>query len=291
MPGAPDPLDTLAARRAGRPKSTGSLQPEPGKCGAKLSYTGTGPENPPRYCRQWPANGPGTRCKRTHSGGARRGIAHPLWKTGTSSKAVPKRIAESYQALLQDDQLLSLRKEIARQRAYYQDLEQRTEDGQVVAPALIVAVKRMISAWRAVQTASRPEATPGMRVAAMGAASGAVAGLEEALHPAVAENASRAELRETWLVLERLTKAENQQVERLYNMITTERAFALRVAETTAFLEAIEKYVADPDTLRAIKRHVAARFEQLARPQDHSDVDAGGRADVGAVVLAATPDD
>lgn len=112
--GAPDPLDTLAARKAGRPKSTGSLQPIPGRCGAQLTFTGTGPENPPRYCRLRPHPGR-RRCKLLHNGDAATGVDAPGFKNGNASKWAllsPKVLAQ-FEATLADEQLLDLKPDVA----------------------------------------------------------------------------------------------------------------------------------------------------------------------------------
>ena len=59
-----------------------------------------------------------------------------------------------------------LRDEVARQRAYYYDLERRmVVDGAIVAPALVTAVRRMLAAWHGVQAAAREGSTAAMRIA------------------------------------------------------------------------------------------------------------------------------
>ena len=100
--------------------------------------------------------------------------------------------------------------------------------------------------------------------------------LKESRQPAVAEASVRGELRQMWTTLANLTDKESKQYERLYNMITAERAMALRVAEHTLFIEAMEKYVSDLATQVAIRQHVASGFEQFARGRDNSALDAGG---------------
>lgn len=268
-------IDTLAARRAGLPKTTGSLEPIKGRCCVKLTFTGTGPDNPPRYCMNWPLKGK-RHCKtKCHSGKSATGIASHLYRNGmhTTTIAMPSRIAADYEVLLQDDQLLSLKKEIALQRAYYRDLQARTEDGALLAPATFKAIQKVLNAWKAVGLA-RQGKSKAILLAAMTALQDAMTALDTSRQPAVIETASREELRETWRVLEKLTSAENRRVESLYNMITAERAFALRHAETTVFLEAITTYVTDPAIQTAIRRHVQTGFERLARRRDPAEMDA-----------------
>ena len=65
----------------------------------------------------------------------------------------------------------------------------------------------------------------------MATASAAVGELEQALGPAVAENAARAEVQDCWQKLAVLIKEENKQLDRLYGVLTKEEALSLRVAE------------------------------------------------------------
>lgn len=108
--------DTWAARKAGQPKTTGSLQPVPGRCGAQLSYTGSGPENPPRYCMQFPArksvNG---RCKRFHAGTAPIGPDATGFKDGRHSKylVLGPKLLEQFEKSLNDERLLDLKPDVA----------------------------------------------------------------------------------------------------------------------------------------------------------------------------------
>ena len=107
-------VDTLAARKAGFPKTTGSLQPMPNRCGAQLTFTGTSPANPPRYCMQWPAKGR-QRCKRNHNGTAAVGADVPSFKTGLYSKydVLSPRVFAQFQTSLADAQLLDLKPDVA----------------------------------------------------------------------------------------------------------------------------------------------------------------------------------
>jgi hypothetical protein len=258
-------VDTLAARRAGLQKTTGSLAPVKGRCGRHLTYT-----DPPKYCMRFPMRGRDY-CY-THR--KRMGIANPSFKTGRWSRDVPKRIAADYERLLHDDQLLSLRREIARQRAYYYDLERRMEDGAVASKALLRAAAAALEAWRKLDEAEKNGSE--FLMEAMSKARATMRKFGEALAPAVQETEARAELRTTWLVLERLTRAENLRVESLYNMITSERALAIRHAETTATMEGLEHCVRDVAERMAVRRYVAARLGELAGRRDHPALDAAG---------------
>jgi len=89
--------------------------------------------------------------------------------------------------------------------------------------------------------------------------------LGEAREPAVVGAEVRKEIRETSQTLGFLIDKEIKQLERLYNMITAERALALRAAEQAAVLKAIEKHVPDRQMQYAIRREIAAQFEAMAR--------------------------
>lgn len=271
------------------PKTTGSLEPMKGRCASQLTFTGTGPENPVRYCMTWPMSGK-RRCRR-HGGKNEHGLSHPAWKHGYAMKGgIPRRIVDNFERLLKDDQLTSLKREIAWQRAYYEDLQQRAEDGNVVAPAMFKAITNVLDAWLDFKQAAKPGTQPQARQAASNALSKAMGQLTDSRSPAITEAAVRSELRSMFTVLANLTDKESRQYERLYNMITAERAMALRVAEHTLFIEAMERYVSDPATKVQIRKHVASGFEQLAGGRDHTKV----VAERGAIDVRpsdSTPDD
>lgn len=270
----PTDHDTRAHRKAGEPKSTGSLQPMDGKCGGKLTYTGTSAENPAKFCRAFPLKGK-TRCK-IHGGRQEHGLADP--QGGRHPKAIPTRLVENFERLLQSPQLTSLRREIAWQRAYYEELQERAADGAVVARAVFQAIDAVSAAFTAFRQAAHPGTPQAARQSASLALQQAVARLEASRGPASAEGAVRQELRAMWGTLANLTDKESRQYERLYNMITAERALALRVAEHTAFIEAMERHVPDKAVQRQIRQYVAARFEQLAGGRDRPGLAAGSGA-------------
>lgn len=80
MKASPEASAPVAEKRAGFPqKTTGSPEPIPGRCGAKLKYT-----DPPRYCKKWPLNGR-RRCHRC-GGRSKVGPDAPRFKDGRTSK-------------------------------------------------------------------------------------------------------------------------------------------------------------------------------------------------------------
>lgn len=90
------------------PKTTGSLQPIPGRCGAKLRYT-----DPPRYCKKFPMKGK-TRCERD-GGKNRTGPDNPAFRHGMRSKYgwLSPRVADSLADVMRDERLLDLTDDIA----------------------------------------------------------------------------------------------------------------------------------------------------------------------------------
>src|SRR5262245_7101702 len=75
-------------------------------CGAALRGERVG-----RYCPMPPCRG-GTRC-RMHSGKAVKGVAHPAYRTGRYSKHMPKEVRKISKEAYADDELLSLREQLA----------------------------------------------------------------------------------------------------------------------------------------------------------------------------------
>jgi hypothetical protein len=116
------------------PKTSGSLEPMPGRCGAKLKFTGTGAENPARYCKRYPSKilG-GDRCIKCGSATKNRGIASARFKDGSNSRYLPKRMIADYEEAIADPNLISLRSDIAVVRARTNDLLKRVDSGEAGA--------------------------------------------------------------------------------------------------------------------------------------------------------------
>ena len=272
--------DTRAARKAGLPKTTGSLAPTPGRCRGKLRYTGTSLENPTRYCDKWPLRGK-TRCE-LHAGHQEKGLSDP-------ANATPRAVVANFERWLHDDRRHSLEREIAWARSYHDDVQSRSmEDGAVVSRALVEAVDRVEETAHRVRQLNKSSHPEARRVASQ-QFSEALTALFAARAPAAIEMTVREELREYWASIGNLSDKENKHLERLHNMITNQAALAIRVAEHTAVMRGVELYVTDPETRRAIRRYIAAEFERLAGRRDHTMVAAGGgpSIDTGASQEAA----
>lgn len=89
-----------------RLKTTGSPEPLPGRCGARLKNT-----DPARYCMNHPLKGR-TRCKFC-GGKSRRGLEHPNWKGGRYSRAFPHGLLGRFETALDDPELFDLRRDVA----------------------------------------------------------------------------------------------------------------------------------------------------------------------------------
>lgn len=211
------------------------------------------------------------RCK-LHGGASLAGFEHPSLTKGLYSKVVPKRLATHYEAFLNDDEILSLRNEIALTRTYIRDNVGRSGRDEWVGPAAIKATRALRKAWKSLESASN-EQTEAKAVEAVGEA---LARLEEATSAARSELEARHEFRELTGALERLERSENARVVQLYNMISAERAFALRHAETTIFLKALDEMIDDRELRNSIRRKVAADLAELARGRNYQALGAGG---------------
>lgn len=243
-----------------------------GKCGQKLTFTGTSPKNPPKYCYQWPMRGK-TKC-RLHGGKQERGKAE-------IENYMPARIVENYERLLQDPQILSLQREIAWQRAYYQDLQKRAHDGAIVAPVLFDALDRLDTAWSTFRRVSTKESTKKQRLTASELLTSAMRAVQSARHGAQTEDAVSEKLMRMWTVLGNLTDKESKQLERLHNMVTLERALSLQAAAQKFFIEAMEQYVPDRHVQMEIRRRIAGRLAQF--------IGRGSTQDLGATGGSETP--
>jgi hypothetical protein len=135
----PETVENVAKKWNGyngdRPiKTTGSLEPIPGRCGAKLKFTGTGPENPLKYCKNWPSKKfGGDRCQKCGAGVKNSGIANASFKHGSYSKHLPTRMQADVQDALNDPELISLRGAIAVTKSREIDLFKRVDTGEAGA--------------------------------------------------------------------------------------------------------------------------------------------------------------
>lgn len=249
----------------------------PGRCGQQLTWTGTREDNPPRYCMRWPRRGR-TRCRGfAHGGGTPTGMANTSYKPGIYSKALPGVIRDDYEKLLRDPALLSMRDEIALTRARLIQM-MGVVDGQV-GGRCVKALAGFFEAWDRWGRARSKD------VAAVKAATvvleEAVEALRAAFEPERRQQDALRDIRADTGLLEKLERSENARVKDLYDMISGERAFALKQAETAVFLEAITLHVPERATQDAIRRHVATKFAELTHRRDAPALVAAGGPEPG----------
>lgn len=268
---APDPKDTWAYRKAGGIKTTGSLAPRPGRCGAQLTFTGTSAENPPRYCQQHPALG-NTRCTLLHGGKQQK--ADP-------ARVLSSRVREGAARLANDPHLLSLRPEIALEKASAEILQDRADavDGAAVSRQLLEAIDRQ----RVARLRFRQATTAKVRKAAWVALDHAMSAVDAARVPAATEVALRQELREARSAVANLTDKENKRIEQLHGMISVDRALAAQLGLVRLVVQLVGDYVTDPALVLEFRRDLARRFARFGGVADGGDgqalAAAGGSAE------------
>lgn len=205
---------------------------------------------------------PNGRCTR-HGGQSLSGMAAPGWRGRGMSRVLPERLLDHYHEALNDPDLLSLRTEIALQRALLTDLLDRLREGEHVPRAAFTATAALGRAWRAFNDAYR-SGSPDRLAAALTGLDEGVRGVVGAMEPARSEADLRVEVRATTKELERLARSENSRLVDLHNMITAERALALQHASVQALLDVLEANVPDVAVRTKIRREAAGRLAELA---------------------------
>lgn len=272
--------DTLAARKAGMPKTTGSLQPMAGRCQHQLTYTGTGPANPARFCMAYKKKGRNG-CRK-HGAQSPNGIGASNYKHGLYSKALPTGIVENYERLLADPNLTSLKDEIAVIKAWLAEQMRLLQAGEATGARGLRAQRESVQAWRGVMAS----VSSGDRVKfrnALAKCDGTMAQLDRLASDTTQAREAMREFHRFALALDRLTRTENDHEEQNFNRISSQQAFALQAAELTIFLEALREHVTDLAVQNAIRRYVATKLAALTGRRAHPALDAGsGPGEAGA---------
>jgi hypothetical protein len=204
------------------------------ECGAKR-------RNTDERCRA-PAMANG-RC-RIHGGLTPRGTALPQFRHGRYSKLLPARLADRYQEMLGDQDLTSLRNDLALTEARLIEALEQIRDGVSAAhvQAIRDAFERYVSLGPSIDPAHEAAWTT--------------------LRAAVETNRGVEDDTATWREVERLTDrkarlvaAEQRHLQAAQQTITVAQAMAY----AAALADAVRQHVTDPHTLVAIVRD----FEQL----------------------------
>lgn len=193
-------------------------------------------------CRTWAM--PNGRC-RMHGGTSLKGAAHPAFKHGRYSEALPERLLERYQASQSDPELLAMRDEIGLTDARLGDVLARVDSGE--NGALWQRVKEHydeLQAGRAAQDVNRM--------------ADAIDALGVVISSASTDAAAWAEVGRLIEQRRRLVESERKRMVDLQLMITAERAMAL----VTALVGVVREHVRDARTLTAISDAFGALLER-----------------------------
>ena len=177
---------------------------------------------------------------RVHGGAVRSGAEHHAFKHGRSSRVyrgLPKRFRDAYMASIEDDDLLSLRADIALADARAEELVERLDSGEtgdrwrqlgVVAGGLLSELAKAEPSFEQLADHGRM--------------------IEELAKAAVIEDRSWRELRDTRQHRRKLVDTERKRLKDLHAYLTAEEALAI-VARLT---DTIVRHVDDRAALTAI---------------------------------------
>ena len=215
-------------------------------------------------------NGAGGRCTQFHGGKSLSGVLHPNAHSPWSAK-LPKGVRHDYERAMTDEALLSLRHEIGVVRAYAMDLASRAAShawGSAQATRRLRLLEEAWDVYAATEGATARQHARNVVAERLGS-------LHDAVDAAHGERQALKELREQVGVLERLVRSENMRMVEIYNMISAERAMALRQAEQTACLESINELVTDRELRHAIRRRIASKLAAITGRGNHPALDTG----------------
>lgn len=194
-----------------------------------------------------------TKCK-MHGGKSLRGMAHPSYKTGKYSKVLPIRLQSTYEAALENPELLSLRHDVAICEARLAELFQRLDSGESGA-----VWEQLGTAHAAFEAALSVGNRPGMRVA-----------LEQLRH-LIAQGATDYaiwdDVRAVWESRCKLTLAEHKTILLSQQVMTAEALSAFLGALTSSIRERVFAY-ATPDVATRILSEISTDLIALSLRED-----------------------
>ena len=195
---------------------------------------------------------PNGRCRR-HGGKSLSGIAHPNYQGKGKSKYLPERMRGTYEAALDDPELLVLRNDIAIIDARLYDLLQRVDSGESG------------KLWRDAQFAYY-ELLEAMRAQDVKLINSAVARIGRCLDSGVDDYTAWDEVTKAIHQRKGLAESERKRLIEARQMISVEQAMML----LTALLTTIKEHVKDTNALSAIQRE----FIRITSIGDHRIIDA-----------------
>lgn len=177
---------------------------------------------------------PNGRC-RMHGGKSLVGSANGRWKTGRYSKLLPQRMRETYEQSLADDELLTLRDEIALLDTRLADVLRTLETGETELGWVLVqqAFERLTQALR---SDDAPRAQAAMR------------NLEQVIQTGAADYAVWKDVGDMLDRRERLVRSERRRLVELQQTLTMEQAMVF----TSAIISLVAANVSDRSALEAI---------------------------------------
>jgi hypothetical protein len=194
------------------------------RCGAKNKQNGGACQNAPVIGR--------TRC-RMHGGKSLVGSACPHYRTGRYSAYVPERLRERYQQAETDQELLSLRGEVALVDARLADLLSRVDTGE--SGALWAELRRAYRAFTKARQAGDDQTT-------------ALARVEHLIERAGQDHQAWAEIGTLIEQRRKLAESESKRMATLQQMLTTEQALSM----VRAIVDIVTRHVPDRQALSAI---------------------------------------
>lgn len=195
-------------------------------------------------CKKAPLQGR-SRCK-LHGGASLAGIAHPNFKGGKYSKALPTRLLEKYHAALNDPDLLSSKNEIAILDARLAELLQRLDDGPG-AGLWLDCSQQADGLFAAVA------------VGDLGQVEAIATRIKEICRLGQEQDRAWQEVHKTADLRRKLADSEVRRLEAAEHSITAPQVLSL----SQSLLESVRRNVSDRATLAAI----AADFQQLLNRQ------------------------
>lgn len=180
-----------------------------------------------------------------HGGKTLSGIASPTWVHGRTSKYLPARMREAYQASMEDKELLALRHELSVTDARIADLYQRVDTGE--SGKLWLRSREVLQNLRKALATQDPKKT-----------TESIIELDELIRHGASDYSAWDEIHTLFELRRRLVETERRRLVDMQNMITAEQAAAYLRALTLA----VRENVTDINILNRIQTAFNRIFNQ-----------------------------
>ncbi len=205
-----------------------------------------------RRCRRSAA--PGRSVCDKHGGKSLSGIAHPNWKHGRYSQALPRGLMAKYVQAQEDPRWLSLRDELALTDARILDVLERLGAGETSERWLAV-----IAAYEELEGA-RPSKDTGKMADALRR-------LGDAIRAGRDDLAGSSDLTAQIVLRQRLVEAQSRMMRDLHHMLGIDHVFAL----IDALAALVREHVKDPAAVRAIQEGLTRLLRTPAPTPSNGD--------------------